>query len=193
MSCTIAAHDERAAKTRTVSLIARDVSERRALEAELVRQANYHLLTGLPNRAVFLDHLDRALARSRSPRWGHRAVLRPRPLQDRQRQPGPRRRRSTPELRGHPALLGDASRRHRGPLWGDEFVVLCHDVTEAEAVACAERLLEVVAVPVPLDGTEVRWSGSIRSGHALRGPTGWGSRRSRRRPSQGMTGDALGG
>jgi diguanylate cyclase (GGDEF)-like protein/PAS domain S-box-containing protein len=42
----------------------RDVSERKALEARLTHQAFHDDLTGLPNRALFLDRVERALARS---------------------------------------------------------------------------------------------------------------------------------
>ena len=48
---------------RGVVLNGRDISERVALEEELTRQAFHDGLTGLPNRALFRDRLDRALAR----------------------------------------------------------------------------------------------------------------------------------
>ena len=42
---------------------ARDITERRALEAQLARSALTDSLTGLPNRALFLERLGQALAR----------------------------------------------------------------------------------------------------------------------------------
>jgi len=45
-------------------LNARDVTERVRLETELTRQAFHDVLTGLPNRALFRDRLEQALARS---------------------------------------------------------------------------------------------------------------------------------
>src|SRR5205823_9666966 len=43
---------------------ARDNTERIRLEEELTKQAFHDGLTGLPNRALFRDRLDQALARS---------------------------------------------------------------------------------------------------------------------------------
>jgi len=43
---------------------ARDISERKALEEELAYRAFHDPLTSLPNRALFLEHLEQALARS---------------------------------------------------------------------------------------------------------------------------------
>jgi len=47
--------------------IARDLSARKALEARLTHQAFSDALTGLPNRALFLDRLSHALARRDRP------------------------------------------------------------------------------------------------------------------------------
>src|SRR5207244_2375266 len=43
----------------------RDISERQALEDQLRFQAFHDALTGLPNRELFLDRVERALSRSR--------------------------------------------------------------------------------------------------------------------------------
>ncbi len=47
--------------------IARDTTERHALQEELSRRAFYDSLTGLPNRALFLDRLSQAVARLSRP------------------------------------------------------------------------------------------------------------------------------
>ena len=49
---------------RGIVLNTRDVSEHRALEDELTHQAFHDPITGLPNRALFLDRTDRALQRA---------------------------------------------------------------------------------------------------------------------------------
>ena len=51
-------------QVRGVVLNARDVTERIRLEDQLTRQAFHDALTDLPNRALFRDRLDQALARS---------------------------------------------------------------------------------------------------------------------------------
>jgi diguanylate cyclase (GGDEF)-like protein/PAS domain S-box-containing protein len=47
--------------------IARDVTERHALQEELARQAFYDALTGLPNRALFIDRMSQGIARLKRP------------------------------------------------------------------------------------------------------------------------------
>ena len=43
----------------------RDITERKELEEELTHQAFHDSLTGLPNRALFRDRLEHAIARGR--------------------------------------------------------------------------------------------------------------------------------
>lgn len=52
------------------SVIARDVTENKQLQAELQRQATHDELTGLPNRTLFLRRVAEALDRSRTLRRG---------------------------------------------------------------------------------------------------------------------------
>ena len=65
-----------------------DITERKRQEAVITYQAYHDSLTGLPNRILFRDRLEQALAAA-GRQLGGRHVPRPRPLQVRQRQPGP--------------------------------------------------------------------------------------------------------
>ena len=94
-------------------------------------------LTGLPNRALFLDRLAHALRPGRAPPARRGAVPRPRPLQARQRLARPRRRRRA-AARGRRA----AARRSCAPATrsrasaATSSCVLCDDVDRrGEAIA----------------------------------------------------------
>ena len=76
-----------------VGVLARDVAQRRALEAQLSFQAFHDPLTGLTNRRRFVEAAEAALADPIRDGVGRRPVPRPRRLQDGQRQPRSRGRR----------------------------------------------------------------------------------------------------
>ncbi|HLE63022.1 MAG TPA: PAS domain S-box protein, partial [Pyrinomonadaceae bacterium] len=52
-------------KTTGVSVIVRDITERKKAEERLAHEASHDALTGLPNRALFMEHLRQAIARSK--------------------------------------------------------------------------------------------------------------------------------
>jgi diguanylate cyclase (GGDEF)-like protein/PAS domain S-box-containing protein len=140
-----------------VVVVFRDVRERKALERRLVHQAFHDPLTGLPNRALFLDRLEHAQARGlRS--GGAQAVLfidvdRFKVIND-----------SLGHRVGDQVLQTIAS-RIVGTLrpsdtvarfGGDEFTVLLEQVDDpSDAAQAAERILRALQVPMVAGGREV--------------------------------------
>jgi diguanylate cyclase (GGDEF)-like protein/PAS domain S-box-containing protein len=148
-------------------LIVEDITERKALEAELVHRSLHDQLTGLPNRFLFQDRLRHALDR------GHRE--------------------NTPtcvliidldgfkainDVLGHP--MGDAvlvafADRLRSVLrasdtaarlGGDEFSIVCENTEPGDAEILAERLRTSVTEPLSLRGHAVPIGISIGIGSA---------------------------
>jgi diguanylate cyclase (GGDEF)-like protein/PAS domain S-box-containing protein len=58
----LAQHDD-AGRIETISIVARDITDLKAVERRMRELATHDYLTGLPNRFLFYDHLDKALAR----------------------------------------------------------------------------------------------------------------------------------
>ncbi|MGY1708692.1 putative bifunctional diguanylate cyclase/phosphodiesterase [Geodermatophilus sp. SYSU D00758] len=136
-----------------------DITERLAVEARLAHQAHHDPLTGLPNRTL----LARWVAERFTPGSSALACLFL-DLDD---------FKVVNDSLGHGAgdeLLVEIAERLRrtvrpGDLvvrfGGDEFVVVCADVPEDEAVALAERIVAALAVPVRLGGVDVRPTVSV--------------------------------
>jgi diguanylate cyclase len=135
-----------------VSRSVRYAIERKRAEIALAHQALHDALTGLPNRALFIDRLKLALARS-GRRHSSVAVL----FLDLDRF------KLINDSLGHEAgdrVLTDVGGRLQRALrpgdtvarfGGDEFTALCEDVpSERAVVAIAERMAEAVSMPFTL-------------------------------------------
>ena len=143
--------------------VVRDVTERKALEAQLEHQAFHDPLTGLPNRALLMDRLDHGLARAR--RDGSAIAVLFLDLD---------RFKAINDSLGHETgdrLLVEAARRLEGCVrpgdtaarfGGDEFVVLLGRVAnEGEAIRVAERVLEALGPSFGLVGHELYVTASV--------------------------------
>jgi diguanylate cyclase (GGDEF)-like protein/PAS domain S-box-containing protein len=153
--------------------IVQDISQRKAMESELAEAARRDKLTGLANRALFMERLQEAVARVNAARQPMFAVL----FLDFDRF------KLINDTLGHKAgdeLLRQISGRLRGALraadtipadafgnvvarfGGDEFLILINDLqTRADANVVATRLLEDLAPVYSIFGSEVRSTASI--------------------------------
>ena len=171
--------DERGNLTGMIG-VSTDISERKAMEAELERRASHDLLTDLPNHHAFVDRLGMALRRTR-------------------------RREESPEVGvlfmdldgfktindslGHEAgdrLLVAVARRINDQLrsedvlarfGGDEFAVLLENVEDpSEAIRVAQRIAEGLREPFTISDHRVSVSASVGitlgSAHANDAPEG---------------------
>ncbi|MEZ5170852.1 MAG: diguanylate cyclase [Acidimicrobiia bacterium] len=134
-----------------------DITERHALEAQLAHQATHDPLTGLPNRALFMDRLEVVLARRTrdgatpavmfvdldhfkaiNDRWGHAA--------------GDNVLAAVAERFRRALRASDTVARYGG----DEFTVLCEDVDQDQVLTVAQKLCNALTTPVTLaDGEAV--------------------------------------
>ena len=158
------AHDEleERVRSRTARLaeanvrLQREVAERRELESYLTHQAFHDPLTGLPNRTLFLDRLDRALGRAEGDEGGVAVLFMDldnfKVIND-----------SLGHEVGDQMLLAVAERLENSMLagetlarfGGDEFTVLLEDVaSRSDAVRVAERIREALRLPFVLRGRE---------------------------------------
>ena len=146
-----------------IVVTARDVTERRRLEAELAHQAFHDSLTGLANRALFADRVGHALDRGLR-RQNLFAVLFV-DLDD---------FKTVNDSLGHAAgdeLLVEIARRLEGclrpedtcaRLGGDEFAVMIENIADPEgAIVVARRVLAAIAEPSKVLGSDVSVQASI--------------------------------
>jgi len=151
-------------------IIVEDITERKALEAQLVHRSMHDPLTGLPNRLLFQDRLWHALARGRRENTptcvlimdldGFKAI--------------------NDEL-GHPmgdlVLIAFAERLRSvlrasdtaARLGGDEFSIVCENTERVDAEVLSSRLRAAVTDPMHLEGNVVGVGVSIGIGSASGG------------------------
>jgi len=169
-------------ETTGLVIVNRDITERKRAEALLEHRAFHDGLTNLPNRALFIDRLERAIAVSRrhsdfrfavlfididefkvfNDSLGHSAgddLL----IQIAQRLTACLRGADTvtrPRSGEQSQLpVGDSTLARPG---GDEFVVLAEELRDpSDAIRMAERIQERLAVPFGVTGHEIVISASI--------------------------------
>lgn len=130
-----------------------DVSEQKIQAARIEQLAFYDSLTGLPNRALFLDRLEHTLLASKR-HGGHGAIL----FLDLDRF------KDINDTQGHAVgdlALAEVARRLKGGvrreetlarLGGDEFVLIAENADAESAVRIAARLQRSLAEPLNLLG-----------------------------------------
>ena len=136
--------------------------ERSRARAQLVHQAMHDVLTGLPNRALFADRLEQALARSERTD-GLVAVI----FLDLDRF------KTINDSLGHEAgdrVLVEVAARLRDVVrpsdtlarfGGDEYTVLCEPASASQGLAIADRLAVALSHPIESDGHEVFLTASV--------------------------------
>lgn len=150
-----------------------DISERKRIEEQLVHDAFHDALTGLANRALFMDHLRLTIERCKSRHSNYYAVLfldfdRFKVIND-----------SLGHAEGDELLVQIAERLSTvvrtgdllARLGGDEFVILLTEMLDAEdAMHVARRIQSDLENPFNLRGSEVFISASIGIALSTDGP-----------------------
>ncbi len=157
LSRALAVQDERGSAYRMAGSQS-DITARKQIEEQLLHDAFHDALTGLPNRALFLDRLGRAIERSRRREDYQFAVLfldldRFKVIND-----------SLGHTKGDEVLIAIAHRLEFflrtadtvARLGGDEFVILLEDLDAPEdALRVAERIQDELKLPFYLDDQKV--------------------------------------
>jgi diguanylate cyclase (GGDEF)-like protein/PAS domain S-box-containing protein len=132
-----------------LQVIFRDISERKQAKQRLEQLAHFDPLTGLPNRALFFDRLQLAVAEAQ--RYGQQMALLFLDLD---------RFKAINDTLGHDAgdmVLAETARRLKecvrecdtvARMGGDEFTIILGRITdETDATAVAERIIDSLAAP----------------------------------------------
>lgn len=144
--------------------ITHDITERKRAESQLRRNAFYDALTGLPNRALFMERLKYALEQAKRQENYLFAVLfldldRFKVIND-----------SLGHLKGDQFLVAIANRLlvcirpidTAARLGGDEFIILLVGIPNvSDVIKVAQRIQQELALPFELGGQEVFTSASI--------------------------------
>src|SRR4051794_16491867 len=146
-------------------MIVEDITERKALEAQLVHRSLHDPLTGLPNRLLFQDRLWHALERGRRESTPTCVLITDldgfKAINDELGHPmGDLVLVTFAERLGWVLRASDRAAR-RG---GDEFSIVCENTEPADAEVLAERLRASVTEPLPLSGRTVTIGLSIGIG-----------------------------
>jgi PAS domain S-box-containing protein len=161
-------------------IVNRDITQRKRAEERLAHQSFHDGLTDLPNRALFLDRLQRAITVSRRHADFKFAVLfidEFKVFNDSLGHAAGDRlliqiaHRLTASLRGADTItrprLGDSAERLAGESTlarpgGDEFTVLLEDLHDpSDTIRVAERIKERLAIPFDLNGQEIVLTASV--------------------------------
>ncbi|OGO26689.1 MAG: hypothetical protein A2W33_07900 [Chloroflexi bacterium RBG_16_52_11] len=141
-----------------------DITDRKYAEERLLHDAFYDKLTSLPNRALFMDHLNLAVERAKRRADYHFAVL----FLDLDRF------KDINDIHGHmhgDELLVGVAKLFRQRIrttdtvarfGGDEFVILLEDINDLEnSTQVASWILQELNLPFVIDGREMYISASI--------------------------------
>lgn len=143
--------------------ITEDVSERKRAEERLTYLAQYDHLSGLPNRALFLDRLGQAQAQAQRESWVTAVVLidldRFKVIND-----------TLGHAAGDKLVVAVAQRLARAirsgdtvsRLGGDEFALILQNLSKPrDAATVSQKVLETLAAPFEVEGHEIFVTASI--------------------------------
>lgn len=138
-----------------------DITERKQMQDNLAHQVLHDTLTGLPNGTLLTDRLTHALARTRRRSWQLGVIVLDIDAF-----------KEVNDSFGHgvgDVLLSQVATRITATVrasdtvarfGGDEFVIVCDDVTTQEVEQAAERILAAMRPPYSIENREIKVSAS---------------------------------